>query len=243
MDIPDDDRNIHGSDAADAAQTRLARDGSRFLDTGMDWGWCGAGRLGDGGLDDMIEKGDVLDLDPVFLRDDEDGGGFLEADAFAESVVGVDLSSEEAVGIDDEGHGVTVGLEVLAREVLQVVLGGYGCLVGEDGATVLLGVLGRDLVLDVAGDDGGVMAPDVSPEGEVVADERNFVLVDGRVDDREGVGTGGALEVFELVDGDLGSGGRLDHGGVFEGGAGVWRGGGLGEGGCAAWDGEQKSGG
>ena len=190
--------------------------------------WSGAGGLGDGRLDDMIEKGDVLDLDPVFLRYDEDGGGFLEAYAFAESVIGVDFSGEEAVGIDDEWHGVTVGQEVLAGEVLQVVLGGDGCLIGEDGAAVLLGVFGRDLVLDVAGDDGGVMAPDVSPEREVVADQGNFVLVDCRVDDGEGVGTGGAFEVFELVDGDLGSGGRLDHGGVFEGGAGVWRGRGLG---------------
>ena len=74
---------------------------------------------------------------------------------------------------------------------------------------ILLGGLGRDLVLDVAGDDGGVTAPDVHLEGEVVADEGNLVVLDGGVDDGIGVGAGGALEVFELVDGDLGSGGGL----------------------------------
>ena len=116
-------------------------------------------------------------------------------------------------------------------------------LVGEDGAAVLLGDLGRDLVLDVAGDDGGVAAPDVHPEGEVVADQGDLVVLDGGVDDGEGVGAGGALEVFELVDGDLGSGGGLDHGGVFEGGAGVWGRGVLGVGRSAAREGEQKGGG
>ena len=39
-------------------------------------------------------------------------------------------------------------------------------------------------------------------KGKVVADERDLVLFDGGVDDREGVGAGGALEVLELVDGD-----------------------------------------
>jgi hypothetical protein len=49
-----------------------------------------------------------------------------------------------------------------------------------------------------------------------VADEGNFVLLDGRMDDGEGVGAGGALEVFELEDGDTRSGGSAQHGGVFE---------------------------
>ncbi len=40
------------------------------------------------------------------------------------------------------------------------------------------------------------------PRGKVLADQGDFVLIDGRVDDGEGVGAGGALEVFELVDGD-----------------------------------------
>ena len=51
-------------------------------------------------------------------------------------------------------------------------------------------------------------------EGEVVADERNLVLLDGRVDDGKGVGAGGALEVFELVDGDGNAGRGAEHGGV-----------------------------
>lgn len=41
-------------------------------------------------------------------------------------------------------------------------------------------------------------------------------MVGGGVDDGEGASTGGALEVFELVDGDFGSGGGFEHGGVVE---------------------------
>ena len=51
-------------------------------------------------------------------------------------------------------------------------------------------------------------------EREVVADQGNLVLFDGLVDDGEGVGAGGALEVFELVDGDGNAGRRAEHGGV-----------------------------
>ncbi len=47
-----------------------------------------------------------------------------------------------------------------------------------------------------------------------MADEGNLVLLDGRVDDGEGVGAGGALEVFELIDGDRDSGRGAEHGGV-----------------------------
>ncbi len=47
------------------------------------------------------------------------------------------------------------------------------------------------------------------------------VVLDGALDHGEGAGAGGALEVFKDEDGDPGSGGRLEHGGVFEGGAGV----------------------
>jgi len=63
--------------------------------------------------------------------------------------------------------------------------------VGEDGTAVVFGGLGRDLVLDVACDDGGVKAPDVHLEGEVVADEGSLVLLHRCVNDGEGVGAGG----------------------------------------------------
>lgn len=48
------------------------------------------------------------------------------------------------------------------------------------------------------------------------------------MDEREGACACGALEVFELIDGDLGTGRGFDHGGVAEGVAGIGRRGELG---------------
>ena len=107
-----------------------------------------------------------------------------------------------------------MGLKVFLREGREVFLGGDGLLTGEDGAAILFGGLWGDLVLDIAGDDRGVLAPDVHLEGEVAADEGNLVLVDGRVDNGEGVGAGRAFEIFELVDGDRDTRGGAEHGGV-----------------------------
>ena len=183
--------------------------------------------LRENSVDGVVELVDVCDLDPIFLGDDKDGGGLGEADSFAEGVVGLDFCGEESIGIYDEGHGFSVGLEELLGEVLEVVLAGDGLLAGEDGAAVVFGEFGIDLVLDVAGCDGRVAAPDVHIEGEVVTDEGNLVVFDGGMDDGEGMGAGGALEVFELVDGDFGAGGRLDHGGVAEGVGGIGWGGEL----------------
>src|SRR6202035_3289194 len=88
-------------------------------------------------------------------------------------------------------------------------------LVGEDGTAILIGGLRRDLVLDITGDDGRVKAPDVcSAKGKIASDQGNLVLLDGRMDDGEGVGAGRALEVFELVDSDGDAGGGAKHGGV-----------------------------
>lgn len=135
--------------------------------------------LGEQGVDGLVEEVDIGDLDPVLLRDDEYGGGLGEADAFPEGVVGFDFGGEEPGGVYHEGHGAAVGLEVLLGEALKVFLGGDGGLGYEDGAAVLFGCLGGDLVLDVACDDGGVEAPDVHLEGEVVADEGNLVVFGG----------------------------------------------------------------
>jgi len=107
-----------------------------------------------------------------------------------------------------------MGLKVFLREGREVFLGGDGLLTGEDGAAIVFGGLRGDLVLDVTGDDGGVKAPDVHLQGEVVAEEGNLVLVDGRVDNGEGVGAGRAFEIFELVDSDGGAGRGAEHGGV-----------------------------
>ena len=128
------------------------------------------GRIfGDGGVEHRVELSDVADLGVALLGDDEDGRSLGESDALAEGLVGANLGGEQAVGVDDEGHDAAMGLKVFLREGVEVVLRGDGGLVGEDGAAVVLGGLGRDLVLDVTGDDGGVKAPDVHREGEVVA--------------------------------------------------------------------------
>lgn len=185
----------------------------------------------------------IGDLHPIFCSHHPDGGGLAEADALTEVVVCLDLIGELASRVYDKGHHATVGLKEVLGEVIEVFLGGDGGLVREDGAAILFGGLGRDLVLDVAGDDGGVAAPDVHLEGEVVADQGNPVVVDGFMNHGKGAGAGGALEVFELVDGDLRSSGWLEHGGVFEGLAGAGRKGGLSDGGGAGEQSEAEGGG
>lgn len=116
-----------------------------------------------------------------------------------------------------------MGLEELLGEVLEVFLGGDELLTGEDGAAIVFCQLGINLVLDVARSDGGVPAPDVHFQREIVANEGNLVVLNGCVNDGKGAGAGGALQVFKFVDGDFGSGWGLDHGGIAEGVGGVGR--------------------
>ena len=52
--------------------------------------------------------------------------------------------------------------------------------------------------------------------GEIVADQRNLVLVAGGVNDGVGVSAGGALKIFKLVYGYPRAGGRLHQFGVVE---------------------------
>ena len=101
-------------------------------------------------------------------------------------------------------------------EVVEVVLAGDAVLVGEDVAAILLGCAGGDFVLEVAGVDGGLAAPEVLGEGKVMANQGDLVVLDRGVDDGEGVRAGGALQVFELVDLGFFSGGQLERRGVFE---------------------------
>ncbi len=180
-------------------------------------GCAGAWGLGQGGVDGLEELGGVGDLNPILRGDDPDGRGLGEADALAEGVVCLDFLGKSALGVYDEGHRELVGLEPALGKVLEVFLGGDGGLRGKDGSAILLGGLGRDFVLEVAGVDGGVEAPEVHLEREVVADEGNLVVLDGSLNHGEGAGAGGALEVFKGENSDLGSGGGLEHGGVFEG--------------------------
>jgi hypothetical protein len=182
---------------------------------------AGAGGLGQGRINGLEDLGWISDLNPVLWRYDPDGGGLGETDALAESVVSLNFLGERTGGVYDEGHGQFVGLEPALGEVAEIFLGGDGGLRSKDGSAIVLGDLGRDLVLKVAGVDGSVEAPEVHLEGEVVTNEGNLVVLDGGLDHGEGAGAGGALEVFKREDSDLRSSGGLEHGSVFEGVAGV----------------------
>jgi len=180
---------------------------------------CRYGLDGSFGLVDCgVELHDVLDLDPAFGGNDDDGWGFLHVEFEAEFLVGVDFPLERAIGVEDEGHGLAVGLEEVVSELLEVVLAVDAVLRGENLAAVVGGEVGGDFVLQIARIERGLGAPDVAGDLEIVAHEGDVVLLERGVDDGEGARAGGALEVFPLDDGDLGAGGGLEHGGVFEGG-------------------------
>ena len=106
--------------------------------------------------------------------------------------------------------------EPATRKALQVFLAVDRGLRGEDVQPVLLRKLRRDLVLQIARGDGGVAAPDVLGEREVLANVRNLVPLQCLVHDGRGVRAGRAFQVFELEDGGLGTVRQLQHGGVFE---------------------------
>ncbi len=128
--------------------------------------WFGGRRLGifgDGRVQHGIELGDIIHLNEALLRNDKNGRSLGKANALAQSLVGADLGSEEAIGVDDEWHYAAVRLKVLLREGVEIFLRGDRDLVGEDSATVLFRGLRRDLVLDIAGNDSRVKAPDVHP--------------------------------------------------------------------------------
>ena len=160
----------------------------------------------------------------------------MQIDALSEGLICADFRGKEAVRVDNEGHGTSMRLKIFLGEGVKVILRSDGDLVGKDGTAIVLGGLRRDLILDVARDDGSVPAPDVHLEGEIMADERDLVLLDGRMDDGEGVGTGRALEIFELVDGDRDTGRGAEHGGVAITGC-------LSERRHAGWNDEEKGGG
>ena len=97
-------------------------DGERGRATGYLCGLGGAGGFGVGEwlVDDLVELAAVDDFDEGrgvgAVGDDPDGGGVLDADALAESVVGFDFSVQLALGIDGEGQGDVVLLGELFGE-------------------------------------------------------------------------------------------------------------------------------
>jgi hypothetical protein len=133
--------------------------------------------------------------------DHPDGGGVLDADALAEGVVGFYLGGEPALGIDGEGHGDAFALGELVGEVVEDFEGSDGGLVGKDGIAVLVAE-GLGLEVEPAGVDGGVEAPGVEGQREVVADPGDLVFGGSFFEERVGASAVRALEVFKLDDGD-----------------------------------------
>ena len=107
------------------------------------------------------------------------------------------------------------------RELAELVGGLDGDLVGEDVVAI---VVAKFLALGVkeAGVDGGLEAPVMEGEREVVTDPGDVIFFGGLFEQRVGGGAVGALEVFKFDDGDFGAGGRLEGSGVMDRG-GFWR--------------------
>ena len=76
------------------------------------------------------------------------------------------------------------------------------------------------LGVEPAGVDGGLEAPVMEGQREVVADPGDVVLRGGLLEDGVGGGAVGALHVLKLDDGHAGAGRRLEGGGVVDRGGG-----------------------
>ena len=117
--------------------------------------------------------------------------------------------------VDGEGEGdfvvVGEGLRVLAEDVG----GDDGDLVGEDIVSVSVADCFA-LGVKEAGVDGGVEAPGVQGEGEVVADPGDVVGGRGIFEHGVGAAAVGALHVFKFDDGYAGTGGGTEGGRVVD---------------------------
>ena len=175
--------------------------------------------FGEGLIDHLEEAAAVYYLDEgrgvSGVGDDPDGGGVLDADALAEGPVGFDFVSQFAGGIDHEGQGDAVrGGEVLG-ELLELGGGFDGDLVGENRVAVVV-AKGLASGVEVARVDGGLEAPVVLREREIVADPGDVVFGRGLFEEGVCAGAVGALKVFKLNDGDASAGRRLEGGGVVD---------------------------
>jgi len=139
----------------------------------------------------------------------------LDADALAEGVVGLDEAGELSLRIDGEGQSNAVGLGELLSELGENVEAGDGGLAGEDGVAIFIAE-GLGFGVEPASVYGCLEAPCVEGQGEVVADPGDVVLGGGFEEQRVGAGAVGALEVFKFDDGDAGSGGGDEGGGVVD---------------------------
>ena len=97
----------------------------------------------------------------------------------------------------------------------QLVGGLDGDLVGEDVVAVIVAEL-LALGVEKAGIDGGLEAPGMVGQREVMAHPGDVVLGGGLHEVWVGGGADGALHVSEFDDSDAGAGGRLEGGGVVD---------------------------
>src|SRR5580704_8857478 len=101
-----------------------------------------AAGFGEGLVDELEETAAIDDFNVGRCAgragDDPDGGGVLNADAVAESLVVFDELREAAHGIDGEGQGDTVAGGEALRELLKLVGGFNGGLVGEDRVAIVV---------------------------------------------------------------------------------------------------------
>ena len=166
----------------------------------------------------MEEHGAVDDLNKrralAVGRDYPDRRGVSDSDAFTEGEIGFDQGCERAVGIDLQGKVDFVAVRKLLSELAQRVPADNGGLRGEDGVAVLIAQLA--LAIEPAGVDRSVHAPVVEGEREVMANHGNVVFGRGLFKERVGSRAVGALQVFEVDQGDACAGGRLEGGGVVD---------------------------
>ena len=89
-------------------------------------------RGGQCSLDCLAYRVRVGDDDAVILGDDEDRGGHVDADLFAEDSIRLHFLKERSCGVLDEGWLLAVMLKPLTGERAQVVLVGDEGLSGKD---------------------------------------------------------------------------------------------------------------
>jgi len=168
-------------------------------------------------IDGGVELPGVGHFDPLICGGDDDGGGVSDADTSGEHAVCLYLIGAAAVGVEDEGHLLAVRLEPGTRESEEVVAAADAGLTGEDIAAEVFGEFRGYVIFEIAGVDGGCAGPGVTGDDVVVVNAGDAVVVHRGVDDGRGEAAERALEVFELDDGQLGSGRRFECRGVFKG--------------------------
>lgn len=146
---------------------------------------------------------------------DEDGWGERDAGSAGEFVVGLDGGRQSTLGIDREGQRDSVGGGEALRELLELVEGLNGGLIGEDGVAIIVAEALAFLV-EPTGVDSSGGAPNVPGDENIVANPGDAVLGGGLHEQGIGGSAGWALEVTKLDDCHARAGGRMERGGVMD---------------------------